>query len=119
MRNKGDTLKLILNYTLNDTPIAEKKFDEIELQLNSQVNRNSVKLLQSLGEIKYDKLTEKYVCYLSQAQTFKLKQDALNEDSDVDYQIRLLNNGGVVSSDVGTFTLGAVLSKRILTGGNT
>lgn len=114
MINKGDTLQLILNYQLNGEDLEKDYFDDIELQLNSQANRNSVKLLYSLGELIYDDNLGKYVGYLSQAQTFKLKQNVLNEDSDVDYQIRVLLNGTVVSSDVGTFTIGPVLSKKIL-----
>ncbi len=114
MRNKGDTLRLILNYQLNGEDLEKDYFDDIELQLNSQSGRNSVKLLYSLGEIIFDDELSKYVVYLSQEQTFKLKQNQLNEDSDVEYQLRVLLNSTVVSSDIGTFTIGPVLSKKVL-----
>ena len=114
MINKGDTLQLILNYQLNGSDLEQDYFDDIELQLNSQSGRNSVKLLYSLGEIVWDSEKNKYVVYLSQEQTFKLKQNQLNEDSDVEYQLRVLLNSAVVSSDVGTFTIGPVLSKKVL-----
>lgn len=116
MSNKGDTLQLTLNYTINGTPLEKDAYDEIELQLNSQTNRNSVKLLMSEGDIGYDVSTSKYVVFLSQAQTFKLKQNELNEDSDIEYQIRILIGTKVISSDIGTFILGPVLSKKVLGG---
>lgn len=114
MMNKGDTLQITLNYTINGTPLEKDAYDDIELQLNSQSGTNSVKLLLSAGDISYDDSTSKYKTFLSQSQTFKLKQSALNETSDIEYQLRILIGTKVISSSVGTFTLGPVLSKKVL-----
>jgi hypothetical protein len=114
MFNKGDTLSLILDYTINDKPLEKDAYDEIELQLNSQSNKNSVKLLYTNNEIIYDDATTKYQASLSQSQTFQLKQDELNTDSEIEYQLRILLATNVISSAVGTFTLGPVLSSKVL-----
>lgn len=114
MSNKGDTLQLTLNYTLNGNALEKDAYDDMELQLNSQSGSNSVKLLLSNGDIGYDESSSKYKAFLSQAQTFKLKQSELNEDSEIEYQLRILIGTKVISSGVSTFTLGPVLSKKVL-----
>lgn len=112
--NKGDTVMLTLDYKLNEQALTKDGYDEIELQLNAQTNRNSLKFLKSTGRIEWDETSSKFVIGLTQAETFKLKENSLNEDTDVEYQLRILLNGMVCSSDIGEFTIGPVLSRRVL-----
>ena len=108
--NKGDSIRLNLNFTVgkNKEPITEGMFEEMELQLNKQTfGQYSVKFLLSKGEIEWDEDLGLYVAYLSQEDSFKLSNV-------VEYQLRCYSDGVVVSSRVGRFFLGNVLSKDIL-----
>ena len=108
--NKGDSIRLKLNFTVgkDKLPITEGMFDEMELQLNKQTfGQYSVKFLMSAGEIVWDEDLQMYVAYLTQEDSFKLPNE-------VNYQLRCYNDGIVVSSRIGKFFLGNVLSKEIL-----
>jgi len=108
--NKGDSIRLKLNFTIGSKklPIEEGMFSEMELQLNKQTfGQYHVKFLLSKGEIVWDEDLGLYVAYLSQEDSFKLSNE-------VDYQLRCYNDGVVVSSKIGSFCLGNVLSREVL-----
>lgn len=106
--NRGDTIMITLDYTLDDVPLKKDAYDEIELQIGKDGIRNSVKLLMSKGEIKYDTKINKYVAFLDQEATFKLREDSC-------YQLRIkVGAETVASTDVEPFDLGTVLSNREL-----
>lgn len=54
MANRGDTLPIVLDYTINGTPIEEWDLDEIEFTLGSR------QFLLSKGDITQDPTTGKY-----------------------------------------------------------
>lgn len=103
--NKGDTIQIILDFTINDEPLVEGAYDEIELQFNKQSAQNGIKLLMSDGRIEWD--GEHYVATLTQKETMKLTSSS-------EYQVRIAINGMVISSDIGKFGVGDVLSSKIL-----
>lgn len=117
--NRGDTSYLMLNYTINGDPLIEGGYEEIELQLNSERNFANVKKLLSKGDIQWGTLNYDdpdgttrsftgYYAHLSQEETFRLNHGRVN------VQIRVLWNGDVGSSAVADFTLGQVLSEKVL-----
>lgn len=107
--NKGDTLDITLNYQVNGEDITEDMFDEVELQLEFEKNSNQIKLLKSEGGITWDDSIKKYVTHLTQSDTFKFSQVGK-----VRYQLRVLEEGNVYSSEIGSFEIGDVLSRKIL-----
>ncbi len=106
--NKGDTIRLILDYSVNDEPLAEGQFDDLELQLNKEsFGKFNIKKLLSRNDIVWDQDLGKYVCYLSQEESIKLPNR-------VDYQLRCYDGDSVVSSCISQFCIGDILSKEIL-----
>lgn len=98
MANSGDTVKIILNYTVDGVPIAQGDFDEIEFCIGSK------RYLLSKGDIVWDATAGAYTVSLSQADTF-----ALNGTHN--YQIRLKKDGEVVSSGISIINFGRSISK--------
>lgn len=120
--NRGDTCYLMLNYTINGEPMVEGAYQEIELQINEQASRKSVKKLLSKGEIQWGTLTyeedeeEKtftgYYVHLSQEETFVLERN-INE-----VQIRVMMSDEVGSSAIAELDVGRTLSKEVLVDDN-
>lgn len=116
--NKGDTALLLLDYTLNGSPLEEDAYDEIEFQINKQGNTNSIKKLLSNNTIAWGTATyldegvtktfTGYMCILSQEDTFKMR-DGVSE-----CQLRIMIDGEVGSSEIGEIDLGKALSLRVL-----
>ena len=118
--NRGDTAYLMLNYTLNGDPLVQDAYQEIELQIRSQENVSNVKKLMTQGEIEWGTLTYEddhgveqsftgYYAHLDQEDTFALG-DGMN-----DVQLRVMVSDEVGSSAIASMTLGAVLSRKVLT----
>ena len=106
--NKGDTIRLILDYSINEDPITEGQFDDLELQLNKDAfGKFHLKKLLSQNDITWDAELGKYVCHLSQEETFNLPNV-------VEYQLRCYDDGSVVSSRIDRFFIGDTLSKEVL-----
>ena len=60
--NKGDTLRLILDFPVNGKDITKDQFDELELQINPEsFGKYFVKLLKSKGELFWSDEFSKYV----------------------------------------------------------
>lgn len=118
--NRGDTFYAMLDFYVNDEPMVENAYDEIELQINSELEAYNVKKLLSTGDIKWDTITyvfcgeEKiftgYVAYFDQNESYKLRDERL----EVQLRIKMKNSGEVASSQITKLDLGDVLSNRIL-----
>ena len=104
MANKGDTLKLFLNFKYNGQPIAEDDFEEMEFQiLRAGVDGALTKTPT------WDDTLNKYYISLSQSETFALPKN-------VRWQLRCLDSSSnVCSTNIGAFALGDVLSEEVLT----
>ena len=106
--NKGDTLDIIIDYKVDGQDFEKDQFQEIELQFENQYDSSKyVKLLLSSGDIKWDDDIGKYVTYLSQEQTFRLSPAC-------SYQLRVMLDDVVISSEIGTMTIGNTLSRKVL-----
>jgi len=106
--NKGDSIRLILDYSVNAKEIQEGQFEDIELQLNKEsFGQYHIKLALSQGDMAWDENLKKYVAFLPQEESYKLPNV-------VEYQLRCYNEGSVVSSNIGRFFLGDILSKEML-----
>ena len=101
MANKGDTLTIFLNYTVDGVPIAEDDFDEIEFCLGAK------RFTLSHEDIVWDDNAGAYKISLSQADTLAL--DATNR-----YQIRLKKDSTVVSSGISVLSFGPSISKETI-----
>ena len=116
--NEGDTVKLLLDYTINGSPMVEGDYDEIEFQINPQCSTNAIKKLLSKNEIVWgtatyveDNVTHEftgYMCDLDQEDTFKIR------DGVADCQLRVLIDGEVGSSEISALDLGNALSHKVL-----
>lgn len=117
--NRGDTACLILDYTINNQPMIQDAYQELELQLNSQSILGSVKKLMSKDEIVWGTVTylddddqeQSYTGYyalLTQEDTFKLSQGKF------EIQLRVMINDEVGSSETTDFDIGRVLSNKVL-----
>lgn len=99
--NKGDTITIYLNYTVDGVPIAENDFDEIEFSIGS-------KRYTLTGEdIVWDESAGAYKVALSQADTFALGYDSR-------YQVRLKKDNTVISSGISVLSLGPTISKETI-----
>lgn len=107
--NRGDANTIILNINVNTQPIPENFADEIELTFNPQNSLHSVRKTKKDGTIIWNDELNKFTCYLSQEDTYKLLTGSNT------WQIRLLKDNMVMSTILGDFALGAVNSKEVLT----
>ena len=106
--NKGDTLDIILSYQVDGTDFQKDQFQEIELQFENQYDSSKyVKLLLSNGDITWDDELGKYVTGLTQEQTFRLSPVCT-------YQLRVMLDDVVISSDIGEIEIGPTLSRKVL-----
>ena len=120
--NRGDTNYLLLDFTVNGSPMEENAYDEIEFQINQQSMKRQIKKLLSKGEIEWGTYTwtetvegtdvehsfTGYACHLSQEDTFTLSAGANK------VQLRILADGEVASSKWLPFDVGDVLSNEVL-----
>lgn len=101
LANKGDTINIYLNYTLDGNPILEGDLDEIEFTIGS--NRYTL----TGGDIVWDDNASLYMVKMPQQDTFNLK-------STTRYQLRVRQGDDVGSTDVEEADLGDVLSKVVI-----
>ena len=95
--NKGDTVYIILDYTINDEPITEGRFDEIEFYLGEN------RYLLSEGDIVWDSTTEKYYVFVDQEDSFKLTPQTI-------YQLRVRSGTDVTSTGIKKLVIGDTIS---------
>ena len=98
--NKGDTITIYLDYTVDGAPITEGQFDEIEFCIGSK----RFTLTGQQNTITWDSEYGAYCVSLSQADTFALARDNR-------YQIRLKKDGEVISSGISVLQIGNTISK--------
>ena len=101
MANKGDTVPILLNYTIDGTPIEEMALDEIEFSLADL----SYRLTE--GQIAIDPASGKYRLMLSQETTLAL-------DNVTDFQVRFKKGTDVTSTGINLIVLGDSKSKEVL-----
>lgn len=101
LANKGDTINIYLNYTLDGDPITEGSLDEIEFTIGSH------RYTLTGGEIVWDDNASLYMVKMPQEDTFSLK-------STTRYQLRVRQGDDVGSTDVEEADLGDVLSKVVI-----
>lgn len=99
--NKGDTINIYLNYTLDGNPILEGDLDEIEFTMGSH------RYTLTDGDIVWDDNAQLYMVKMPQEDTFDLK-------STTRYQLRVRKDNDVGSTDVEESELGDVLSKVVI-----
>ncbi len=98
--NSGDTIKIVLNYTVGGEPLAQDFSGELEFCIGTK------RYLLSNGGIVWD--GEAFCVTLSQEDTIALRGTS-------DYQIRIKDaDGNVVSSGIKKLVLGRSISKETL-----
>lgn len=107
MRNKGDSFKLYINYTIDDVPLPECNLEDLEVQFNEHDTKNALNFKLSDGSILLDEEIGVYYIHMKQEDTFKLPLISK-------YQLRIYIDGDVISNDVSMFRLGDVLSDEVL-----
>lgn len=100
--NRGDTLYIQLDYTVNDEPLIQNDWDEIEFSFGDK------QYSLSNGDIVWDNELEKYCVFIDQEDTFALKNFVTH------YQIRLKKDGEVISDNVKPFAVGKVISRKVI-----
>lgn len=99
--NEGDTLKIILNYTINGVPIEDLDLDEIEVT----IGRKSYYLTE--GDIVMDTDLHKYKLPLAQEDTFEM-------GGTTDFQVRFKKDEDVTSTKTDTIIIGRSLSREVI-----
>lgn len=104
--NEGDTLKIILAYTVDGSPIEEGQFDEIEFSIG---NRR-----YTLGNgVVWDSEIGMYTIFISQQDSFAIGLYK-GSKSNVGYQLRLRKGVWVASTKIKKFFLGETISHTII-----
>lgn len=116
--NRGDTICLMLDYQVNNEPLVEGAYEEIELQINNESASKSMKKTLTGGDIVWETVTylnngveesfTGYVVHLTQSETFSLNA------GQSEAQLRIKMNGEVGSSENSKIKLGAVLSSTVI-----
>ena len=99
--NKGDTIDILLNYTVDGETITEGYLDEIEFTIGSH------QYTISNGGVVWDANAQMYKVKLHQDETFDLKQTTR-------WQLRVRKGTDVCSTDVAEVDLGEVLSRTVI-----
>lgn len=97
--NRGDTLDIVLAYTVDGEPIQEGDFDEIEFSLGSK------RYTLTDGDITWDE-GEGYIISIGQEDTLDMGR--------AEYQVRFKKGSKVISSSVNTLILGKSISKTVI-----
>lgn len=97
--NRGDTLDIVLAYTVDGEPIQEGDFDEIEFSIGSK------RYTLTDGDITWDE-GEGYIISIGQEDTIDMGR--------AEYQVRFKKGSKVISSSVNTLILGKSISKTVI-----
>ena len=105
--NAGDTLTVVLDYQINDTPIEQMdNIEEIEFMFNDS------QYLLSTGGVYLDSETSKYVVDINQDASIGLDSVCQRQTSEM--QVRFKIDGEVISDDIYKIHVGRTLSKNII-----
>lgn len=99
--NKGDTLYLELDFTVDEQPLQEGEWDEIEFYIGTN------RYLLSEDTIVWDDELGKYCVWVDQSPSFKL-------DKNTRYQIRLRKGRDVISSNIKKFSVKDSISTKVI-----
>lgn len=97
--NRGDTLDILLAYTVDGEPIHEGDFDEIEFSIGAK------RYTLTDGDITWDE-EQGYIISIGQEDTLDMGR--------AEYQVRFKKGSKVISSSVNTLTLGKSISKTVI-----
>lgn len=100
-QNRGDTLDITLNYTINGQPIEQGQFSEIEVYIGE--NRYTL----TGNDIEWDSEQNAYVLFVDQEDSFKLTNKT-------EYQVRFKIGTRVISSNVKYMAIGKTLSNTVI-----
>ena len=101
MYNQGDTITLILDYTVDSVPLVDYNPDEIEFSLGEK------QYTMSGNAISIDSVSGKYAVNIGQADSFEL-------EGSTKYQIRIKKSGQVISSKEKRMVIGDSISRVVL-----
>lgn len=82
---KGDTIKKGFKVKVNGAYLTPEDIEEVEVQITSQEDENSIKLLFTKGEVAWNEVEDCFTFFLSQEQTFQLDDLAI-------WQVRVKQN---------------------------
>ncbi len=100
--NRGDTLTIVLDYTVDGAPIEQGQFDEIEFSIGS-------KRYTLTGEdITWDESLGKYTLFIGQNDSFAIGNNSAS------YQVRFRKGTEVVSTDINRLAIGGTISTTII-----
>ena len=99
--NSGDTIKIVLDYTIDGAPIREGDVDELEFTLGTK------RYTLSNNDISWDNSLSAYTVFISQQDSLKLSKRPM-------YQLRIKIGEDVISSQRNVLILGDSLSKEVL-----
>ena len=100
--NRGDTIDITLDYTIDGTPIEDADLDEIEFSIGTK------RYTLSGEDFTTDPVTGKYKLFIDQADAFALGRSALQ------YQVRFRKGDIVISTDIDKLIIGATISTTVI-----
>lgn len=106
--NKGDAQYVVLSVNIDGKPLEKDFADNIELTFNSQATAYCVQKSLKKGTIVWSEDDQKYIVFLTQMDTFKMK-NGVNT-----WQLRVSKDRNVISTTIGSFMLGDVNSKEVI-----
>lgn len=99
--NKGDTIEIVLAYTVDGEPLAQGDFDEIEFSIGTK------RYTLTHEDITWDGDLGAYTLFIGQADSFAIGGQA-------SYQVRFKKGSKVVSSNIQHLVLGGTISKKVI-----
>ena len=99
MKHQGDTITLVLDYTVNETPLSEASPNEIEVYIGSS------RYTLTDGDIVL--VNGKYTISLTQEDTFAIKRGEA-------FQLRVKVGTEVGSTDIEWIPVGNSISREVL-----
>jgi len=100
-KNRGDTLYIELDYTVNGEPLKDGEWDEIEFSFGEN------RFLLSDGTVEWNPDAEKYCIWVDQSQSFNL-------NTRTEYQLRLRKGRDVISTKTKRVTIGDSISREVI-----
>ena len=100
--NKGDTIDITLDYTIDGTPIEDAALDEIEFSIGSK------RYTLTNEDFTIDPVTGKYKLFIDQTDAFALGGSSLQ------YQVRFRKGDVVVSTNIDKLILGGTISSVVI-----
>lgn len=100
--NRGDTITIVLDYTVDGAPITEGEFDEIEFSIGAK------RYTLTGDNIVWDDDLGKYTLFIGQSDSFAIGNNSAS------YQVRFRKGSEVVSTDISRLAIGGTISTTII-----